>query len=56
MVCNIYLSLDLWKCKVSGRTNLSYLPKYFGKVERKVRWNKKGGKGIELSSFCSGTQ
>jgi hypothetical protein len=43
--------------RTAGRTHLIDLPKYFRKVERKVRRNKEEGeKGIELSSFCSGTQ
>jgi hypothetical protein len=43
MVCNIHLSLILWKYKVLGKTNLFYLPKYFRKVERERKEEQKKG-------------
>jgi hypothetical protein len=43
MVCNIHLSLNLWKCRVQGELIYFICQNILGRWRGKERWNKKGG-------------
>jgi hypothetical protein len=43
MVCNIHLSLNLWKCKVQGELIYFICQNILGRWRGKERRNKKGG-------------